>query len=86
MTYKNGKKEGSARRLFKDGTSCEYECKDGREKTGRWRYYNKGGLLVWEKLFSHPSNLLCELYYEYEEYGRVVTIQWTKFLDDEVEK
>ena len=86
MIFKNGKKEGPAKRLFKDGTRFEYECRDGREKTGRWRNYDEKGLLVMEKVYTTTNDLLCELYYEYGEYGRIVTLQWTKFLDDEIEK
>ncbi len=86
ITYKNGKKEGPVKRFFKDGTRCEYECRDGQEKTGRWRYYNRNGLLVMEKIFTTTNDLLCELYYEYGEYGRIVTVQWTKFIDDEIEQ
>jgi antitoxin component YwqK of YwqJK toxin-antitoxin module len=85
-TYKKGRKEGPARWLLKDGKSFEFECKDDREKIGRWKNYNQNGLLVEEKVYSSTSDLLCELFYEYEEYGRIVTIQWTRFLDDEIEK
>ena len=85
-TYKKGSKEGPARRLFKDVNSLEFECKDGREKTGRWKNYNRNGLLIGEKVYSSANDLLCELFYEYGEYGRIVTIQWTRFLDDEIEK
>jgi antitoxin component YwqK of YwqJK toxin-antitoxin module len=86
MIFKNGKKEGPAKRLFKDGTRFEYECIDDREKRGRWRNYDETGLLVMEKVYTSTNDLLCELYYEYGEYGRIVTLQWTKFLDDEIEK
>ena len=86
LLYKNGKKEGPARRLFKDGTRFEYECKNGLEKTGSWRNYNQNNLLVMEKVYSRTNDLLCELYYEYGEYGRIVTVKWTEFLDDEIEK
>ena len=86
LLYKNGKKEGSARRLFKDGTRFEYECKEGREKTGIWKNYNQDSLLVMERVYTRANDLLCEVYYEYGEYGRIATIQWTKFLDDEIEK
>jgi antitoxin component YwqK of YwqJK toxin-antitoxin module len=86
FTYKKDRKEGPARRLFKDGTRFEFECKDGREKVGRWRNYDQNGLLVMEKVYSRPNDLFCELYYEYGEYGRIVTLQWTRFLDDEIEK
>lgn len=86
IIYKNGKKEGPARRFFKDGTRFEYECKGGREKTGRWKNYDQNNLLIMEKVYSSTNDLLCELYYEYGEYGRIVTVQWTKFLDDEIEK
>ena len=85
-TYKKGRKEGPARRLYKDGTRFEFECKDGREKVGTWRNYDQNGLLVLEKVYSRSNELLCELYYEYGEYGRIVTLQWTRFLDDEIEK
>jgi antitoxin component YwqK of YwqJK toxin-antitoxin module len=85
-TYKKGMKEGPARRLFKDGTRFEFECKDGREKVGRWRNYDQNGVLAMERVYSHPNDLFCELYYEYGEYGRIVTVQWTRFLDDEIEK
>ena len=86
ILYKNGKKEGPARRFFKDGTRFEYDCKDGIEKTGRWKNYDQKDLLIMEKVYSSSNDLLCELYYEYGEYGRIVTVQWTKFLDDEIEK
>ena len=86
ITYKNGRKEGPARRLFKDGSRFEYECRDGREKTGRWRNYDREGLLVMERVYTRSNDLLCELYYDYEEYVRIITVQWTKFLDDEIEK
>lgn len=86
ITYKNGSKEGPARRLFKDGSRFEYECKNGREKTGRWRKYDRDGFLVMERVYTRSNDLLCELYYDYEEYLRIVTLQWTKFLDDEIEK
>ena len=86
LLYKNGRKEGPARRLFKDGSRFEFECIGGREKVGRWRNYDQKGFLVMEKVYSHPNELLCELYYEYGEYGRIVTLQWTRFLDDEIEK
>jgi len=85
-TYKKGRKEGPARWLLKDGNSFEFECRDGREKTGRWKNYNQNGLLIGEKVYSSANDLLCELFYEYGEYGRIVTIQWTRFLDDEIEK
>jgi len=85
-TYKKGRKEGPARRYYKDGTRFEFACEDGREKVGRWRNYDQTGLLVMEKVYSHPNDLFCELYYEYGEYGRIVTLQWTRFLDDEIEK
>lgn len=85
-TYKMGRKEGAAKRFYADGTRFEFECKDGREKVGRWRNYDQKGLLVLEKVYSRPNDLLCELYYEYGEYGRIVTLQWTRFLDDEIEK
>jgi len=85
-TYKKGRKEGAAKRFYADGTRFEFECKDGREKVGRWRNYDQNGLLVLEKVYSRPNDLLCELYYEYGEYGRIVTVQWTRFLDDEIEK
>jgi antitoxin component YwqK of YwqJK toxin-antitoxin module len=86
LLYKNGKKEGPARRFFKDGTRFEYECNDGREKTGIWKNYNENDLLVMERAYTTTNDLLYEVYYEYGEYGRIATIQWTKFLDDEVEK
>lgn len=85
-TYRKGRKEGPARRFYKDGTRFEFTCRDGREKVGRWRNYDQTGLLVMEKIFSRPNDLFCELYYEYGEYGRIVTVQWTRFLDDEIEK
>ena len=84
--YKNGMKEGPARRFSKDGTRFEYECKGGREKTGRWKNYDQNDLLIMERVYTSANDLLCELYYEYGEYGRIVTVQWTKFLDDEIEK
>ena len=86
MFFKNGKKEGPAKRLFKDGTRFEYECREGRERTRIWRYYDEKGFLIMEKVYTTANDLLCELYYEYGEYGRIVTLQWTKFLDDEIEK
>ena len=86
LTYRNGSKEGPARRLLKDGSRIEYECTNGREKTGRWRYYDHNGLLTMEQVYTRSDDLLCELYYDYEEYVRIVTVQWTKFLDDEIEK
>lgn len=86
ITYRDGEKEGPARRLIKDGSRIEYECKNGREKTGRWRYYDRDGFLVMEQVYTRSNDLLCELYYDYEEYVRIVTVQWTKFLDDEIEK
>jgi antitoxin component YwqK of YwqJK toxin-antitoxin module len=86
MIFKNGKKEGPSKRFFKDGARFEYECKNGLEKVGRWRNYDENGLLVMEKVYTTTNDLLCELYYEYGEYGRIVTLQWTKFLDDEIEK
>ena len=86
IMYRNGRKEGPARRLLKDGSRIEYECKNGREKTGRWRYYNGDGLLIMERVYTASNDLLCELYYDYDEYVRIVTLQWTKFLDDEIEK
>lgn len=86
LIFKNGIKVGPAKRLFKDGTRFEYECRDGRERAGRWRNYDEKGLLVMEKVYTRNHDLLCELYYEYGEYGRIVTLQWTKFLDDEIEK
>ncbi len=64
----------------------KYECKNGREKTGRWRYYNGDGVLIMERVYTASNDLLCELYYDYDEYVRIVTLQWTKFLDDEIEK
>ena len=86
IIFKNGKKEGPAKRVFKDGTRFEYECRDDWERTGRWRNYDEKGLLIMEKVYTTTNDLLCELYYEYGEYGRIVTLQWTKFLDDEIEK
>ena len=86
VLYKKGRKEGPARRFYKDGSRFEFECNEGREKVGRWRNYDQRGLLVMEKVYSHPNDLFCELYYEYGEYGRIVTLQWTRFLDDEIEK
>ncbi len=86
VMYKNGRKEGPARRLFKDGSRFEFECKNGRKRTGRWRNYDWDDILVMERVYTRTNDLLCELYYEYEEYGRIVTVQWTRFLDDEIEK
>ncbi len=86
LLYKNGKKEGPARRFYKDGSRFEFECRDGREKTGRWRNYNPKGLLIMEKIYSRTNNLLCEIYYDYGEYDRIITIQWAQFLDDTIEK
>lgn len=86
LLYKNGRKEGPARRFFKDGSRFEYACSNGREKTGRWRNYDRDGLLVMERVYTSTDDLLCEVYYDYEEHHRVVTLQWTKFLDDEIEK
>jgi len=86
LTYRHGIKDGPARRLLKDGSHIEYECKNGREKTGRWRYYDHDGLLAMEQVYTRSDDLLCELYYDYEEYVRIVTVQWTQFLDDEIEK
>ncbi len=86
LTYRSGRKEGPARSLLKDGSRIEYECNNGREKTGRWRYYDHSGLLIMEQVYTRSNDLLCELYYDYDEYVRIVTLQWTKFLDDEIEK
>jgi antitoxin component YwqK of YwqJK toxin-antitoxin module len=86
LTYRNGRKEGPALRLLRDGSRIEYECKNGREKTGRWRYYDQSGFLIMEQVYTRSDDLLCELYYDYDEYVRIVTVQWTKFLDDEIEK
>jgi antitoxin component YwqK of YwqJK toxin-antitoxin module len=85
-TYSKGRKEGPARRYYKDGSRFEFACKEGREKVGQWRNYDRNGLLVMEKVYSRPNELFCELYYEYGEFGRIVTLQWTRFLDDEIEK
>jgi len=86
LMYKNGIKEGPARRFYKDGTRLEFESRDGREKTGRWRTYNPHGLLIMEKIYSRTNDLFCELYYEYTEYDRTVTIQLTQFMDDTIDK
>ena len=67
LTYRNGRKEGPARRLLKDGSRIEYECRNGREKTGRWRYYDSNGFLVMEQVYTRSNDLLCELYYDLQD-------------------